>query len=659
MSEQRLRGLKIVEATTLAVLFLLLALWGTDSEHPLFLLIHTNPEILDQWYPNFGWLMPHWPHIVLPVGIGSWTLALTIRAKIPFRWILVVVGMALQLTILQFCSLQAALFAFFMWALVGYSRAFLARVTYRIVEWVGPIRSWFGSESKLPQARRVFFFIVAIGVLLRICLVFVSDNCLEDDSSVRLFYSYLLAKCYWPDHNTLYSINPIVDWLPLYYYVNAVFISVGAKLVHLRLLHAIIGISCAPILYRIAKQLGSREAAMGATVAYLFYPASMLVSTQTLSEPLFLFTVLMSVYYFQRFCLNRVYSHLILSVVGLSLGALVRYEGWTLLPVFPILYLLFVRPYRLREGLTLLIPFLVPLLMSIVVVAQGFHPLRWLLYSDYEVAKTFAELDQPSMDKIIEAYVKGWIPFSLLSLLALTVIKWGDKKVMTFVCFLVLFIAPFVYKNFTLTIWPQSRYLTNYMPLLLIPLSLVLWGVISKIFGRNPFSFFTHLLGIILLSVSGAWVGSMRIPTVPEGYAESIAFVNQLNKGQYVVSIVPHDLHLSWLIETNLLPDLDFPPDSMGTLVDFAAVRRSSSKNQRKCVFLEHEKHQKFNVEEIEYTSSENRDIYLVLFEGSGLDKFVNFRKPTEYYKSPSSDREFEFDREFEKGGFRIYHKRL
>ena len=123
----------------------------------------------------------------------------------------------------------------------------------------------------------MFFFIVAIGVLLRICLVFVVDSTIFGDAPHRLSYSYLLAKCYWPDHNILYSINPSVDWLPLHFYINAAFISVGAKIIHLRLLHAIIGISCAAILYRITKQLGSREAAMGATVAYLFYPASMII----------------------------------------------------------------------------------------------------------------------------------------------------------------------------------------------------------------------------------------------------------------------------------------------------------------------------------------------------------------------------------------------
>jgi hypothetical protein len=218
----------------------------------------------------------------------------------------------------------------------------------------------------------------------------------------------------------------------------------------------------------------------------------------------------------------------------------------------------------------------------------------------------------------------------------------------------VLFIAPFVYKNFTLTIWPQSRYLTNYMPLLLIPLSLVLWGVISKMFGRNPFSFLTQLLSIILLSVSGAWVGSMRIPTAPEGFFESIAFVNRLNKGQYVVEEQPHDLSHLWIFKTDLLPDLDFPTDSLDSVIDFDSVRRSNGKSQRKCVFLNDGLMNKFDS-----TLIKNDDVYLVLFEGSEHDIDLNFRKPTECYKSPSSDREFEFDREFEKGGFRIYHKRL
>jgi len=221
MSEQRLKGLKIVEAIALVVLFLLLALWGVNSEYPLFLLIHANPEMLDQWYPNFGWLMPYWAHIILPFGIGSWTLALTIREKTSLRWTSVVVGMVLQLTIIQFCSLQVALLAFLLWVLVGYSREFLALTFYNLRIWLTPVLSWSRSESNLPQARRVFFFVVAIGVLLRICLVFVTDNSLVEDCSSRLEISYLLAKSYWPDHNILWSINPTVDWLPLYFYINA------------------------------------------------------------------------------------------------------------------------------------------------------------------------------------------------------------------------------------------------------------------------------------------------------------------------------------------------------------------------------------------------------------------------------------------------------
>jgi hypothetical protein len=660
MSEQRLRRLKLVEAATLAVLFLLLALWGVNSEHPLFLLIHANPAMLDQWYPNFGWLMPHWLHIVLPVGIGSWTLALTIREKIPFRWILVMVGMILQLAIIHFSSLQVALLAFFIWVFVGYSRAFLARIIYRIVEllsrvnvWLGPIGSWFRSESNLPQARRVFFFVVAIGVVLRVCSVFLVDGTFDSDSSSRLMISRTLVKYYWPDHNILWSINPDADWLPLHFYINAALMAVGGKVVHIRLLHAIIGILCAPLVYRISKQLGSREAAMGATSAYLFYPASMIVCTQTLSEPLFLFTVLLSLYHFQLFCLNRAYSHLIISTVGLSLGALLRFEGWALLPVFPILYILFVRPYRLKEALTLLIPFSVPILIAILLVAQGFHPLRGINYSDYEVAKGFANSDQPIINLFMDGYIEGWIPFSLLSLIILTVVKWGDKKVMVFICFLVLFIAPFIYKNLMLTITPHSRYLTYYMTLFLIPLSLVLWKVVNIMFGRNPFSFLTYLSCIVLIAVSGAWAGSMRLPTAPRGFYESIAFVDRLNKGQYVVSEQSRSLEYLWLVELDMSMDLDFVSDSLSRMVDVESIRRGNDNNPIKCVYLEERVFVEFKVEELNHTLSEHSNLYLVLFEGSRLDKHFHFRELTECYKDQN------FDREFEEGGFRIYHKQL
>jgi hypothetical protein len=653
-------GLKIVEATTLAMFFSLLALWGVNPEHSLFLLILANSELLHQWYPNFGWLMPYWPHIILPFGIGSWTLALTTREKTPFGWALVVLGMAVQATIIRFCSVEVALLGFFIWVLVGYSRGVIRRIIYRIVESFYNVKtglvsvvSWFRSEANLPQARRVFFYVVAIGVLLRVCLVFVVDSTIIGDGSIRLGFSYLLAKCYWPDNNTLWSINPSVDWLPLHFYINAAFMSVGAKVIHLRLLHAIIGISCAAILYQISRQLGSREAAMGATVAYLFYPASMLICTQTMSEPLFLFTVLLSLYYFQLFSLNRVYSHLILSAVGLSLGALLRYEGWALLPVFPILYLLFVRSYKLKEIAALLIPFLVPLLIAIVLVAQGFHPLRGLNYSDFEVARDFANSSRPKIDLFIDAYIEGWIPFSLLSLIILIAIQWGNKKVKVFVCFLVLFIAPFIYKNFTLTIWPQSRYLTYYMTLFLIPLSLVLWKGVNKVFGRNPLSFLTYLSCLVVISASGAWAGSMSLPTAPRGFFESIAFAKTLNKGQYVIGQQPRSLEYLWLVKVDLLPDLDFPTDTMGRQVNFDSVRRINDNNPRKCVFMEHEQHEEFNVEELDYTLSENRDVYLVLFDGSELDGHFHFRKLTEYYKGHG------FYREFENGGFRIYHKEL
>jgi len=656
MSEQHTKGLKIIEAATLAVVFLLLAFWGVNSEHTLFLVVHSNPERLNQWYPNFGWLMPYWAHVILPFAIGSWTLALTFREKIPFRWTLVVGGMILQLTIIQFCSPQFALLAFLVWVLVGYSRKFLTRTIYRIVEslydqktWFGSIFSWLRSESNLPQARRVFFFVVAIGVLLRVCSIFLVDGTLTGDSSSRLMISRTLVKYYWPDYNILWSINPDADWLPLHFYINAALMAVGAKVVHIRLFHAIIGIFSAAILYRISKQLGSREAAMGATSAYLFYPASIIVCTQTLSEPLFLFTVLLSLYHFQLFCLNRSYSHLIISAIGLSLGALLRYEGWALLPVFPIMYLLFVRPYRPKEVLTMLIPFSVPILIAILLVAQGFHPLRGLNYSDYEVAKGFANPDQPIIDLFMGGYIEGWIPFSLLSLIILTVVKWGDKKVMVFICFLVLFIAPFVYKNLTLTITPQFRYLIYYMTLLLIPLSLVLWKVVKKMFGRNPLSFLTYLSCIVLIAVSGAWAGPMSLPTAPRGFYESIAFVDRLNKGQCVISKQPRSLQYLWLVESDMSMDLNFRSDSLSRMVDFGSIRRSTDNSPKKCVFLEEAVFVEFKVEELDHTLSENRDLYLVLVEESVLDRHFHFRKLTEYYKGQV------FYREFENGGYRIY----
>jgi hypothetical protein len=110
---------------------------------------------------------------------------------------------------------------------------------------------------------------------------------------------------------------------------------------------------------------------------------------------------------------------------------------------------------------------------------------------------------------------------------------------------------------------------------------------------------------------------------------------------------------LLWLIKLDLLPDLDFRSDSLDGLVGFDSVRRINNNNPRKCIFLEHSYFVKLNVEELNYTLSENKDIYLVLFEGSPLDKYFHFRELTECYKGHICDREFE------KGGFRIYHKRL
>ena len=557
------------------------------------------------------------------------------------------VGFIASLLLNYWYSFELALYSMTIFMLLFYIRI-------RIKE----VLQWLNREESLIWFRAVLILLIAIAAGLRLYLVFISDNAVHPDGSCRLLISHLAFDYYLPDRNFLYALNPNPDWPPLHFYLNSGLLSLGFETTGIRFFHAFIGAWSGFLLYRIAREISSVEVAFVVALGYLLYPASFIMSSQVVTEPLFLFTTLQSFRSLQVFYKNRKATNLNRLIIWLFVGTLLRYEGWLLPGSFIILYLIFFRPFSTKELLKLFIPFLGPVLISTMLVLQGHHALRGILYSDFQVAYCFDYAGR-TLKVFFDGYKEGWIPLSSFGLVICAFLFRRSRKTMLFVSFAILFATPFIIKNATFGIFPQYRYMTYYMAVFLIPLVIVLWHFISKGIGRTPISLIILSCVTVGLSTFGLWFKGLGTPRFPQGFHQSVEFVKQIPKGHFILDHHYGVNSYNWISETSLPLAIEYYDGYLynQASIHFESINRVCNdsvgcKKSIKFIVTDYDSEfDQINVQVLDSIISHSSDNYLVLFEDRPLDRHFAFREKHEYYHDE------EFEKIFEENGYRVYRQ--
>ncbi|MCF8464367.1 MAG: glycosyltransferase family 39 protein [Flavobacteriales bacterium] len=638
-----------IEKGTVATILLLACYFLLFPNNSLIFLFDASAEVLSEWYPRFNVGIRFALLSFIPTLFALWVASRTASFEMFYSYRILAGLLALVAagTTSYFLSCIVMMYGISISMFIYYSR----HVFTSIIESLN-------KEEQLIWVRLFLMLAIAMAVLMRLYLVFQSDNAAHPDASCRLLISHLTFNFYLPDQNWLYILNPNPDWPPLHFYLNSVLLSLGLETTGIRLFHALIGVWSAAILYRIAREISCIEVALVVALGYLLYPASVIMSTQVVTEPLFLFTTIQSFRALQVFYGKRKSRNLARLIIWLFLGTMLRYEGWLLPGSFIILYLAYFRPISVKDLFKLCIPFIGPFFISTILILQGFHGLRGILYSDFQVAYCFDHAGR-TLKVFVDGYKEGWIPFSILGLITATYVFRRDRKTMMMILFVVLFATPFIVKNISFGIFPQYRYVTYYMSVLLPSLVMVGWNFVSKILGKTPFSIIILSTLVTFFSTFGWWFTELGIPKFPNGFYHSIEVVKKIPKGHFLLDHHFGVHSYNWIAEANLPLAIEYPDNYL----DNQASIKFNSINRICNEALDCEKSIKFIV--TDYDSEFNQvnqpvldsiinnshNNYLVLFENRPLDRHFGFRKKYEEYL------EYDFEKVFEQNGYRIYHQ--
>jgi len=187
-----------------------------------------------------------------------------------------------------------------------------------------------------PEKFRIFLilaFLVILAFSIRYYFFSISDNIwgADPDERIRVTVNWMKGK----GSN---SIFPSDLWLPLHFYLIALSIKLFNSILFApRILHLIIGVLTILPFYKLIRLTFDEKIAFISTFILAFFPIHVLCSIVTLSEGVFLFFFIYSVYYFFKYIKSGEVSALILAIVFIILSSMVRYEAWLFIIFMPLI----------------------------------------------------------------------------------------------------------------------------------------------------------------------------------------------------------------------------------------------------------------------------------------------------------------------------------
>lgn len=509
------------------------------------------------------------------------------------------------------------------------------------------------------STKRLLIIGVVVALVIRISWIFISDNCDNGDSGARLYVSYLWLKLFgaYPSIFGVQVINPAYDWLPLHFYLTGISVFLTQNVFTApRILTALFGAFSVIPLYLFASIKFSRNTAIAACIIFIFYLQHIVLSSQVLSEPYYIFFLLWAYYFIEKFIAEG-QSGKTASALGFALACCcwLRYEGWAFSGMV-VMLILFTPRISTKIWLKIAIPVLIAIVVIMICeVASGLHPLRGILFSDKEVATTYTN-GESSYSDILTNLPFAYLPLYGIAMLASFLSLFKTKKRTDIILFCIYWLAvlPFAYKIFNQTLTSQSRYLSIYM----VPAIPFIANILEKVLvylRMNRYTFFFTLTFYILLSnwfMSNKVIQSRRSLRYEEGFLNSATYTrDSISKCQLYLDYANEIANFSWVVYSNTLdiPHIFHEYDSNYYHLNEKKIKAILHREwQRNCVVRLQNKTD-FNRKSFDTLLAQNKISHIMLFPEGELNKVLRFSHKREIY----NDKEFELL--FCENGYRIY----
>lgn len=573
------------------------------------------------WYPNF--YLPI--YLVLNIAVLSiFTLQSQLISNFFLKAINAKKGLFLTLSlstltflIFKYSSLDSAYIFLIITAI------FLGLIKYYIVI-ISLVKASCNYSS--VNAFKAFLWIGVIAlVVFRLYFTWHSDNVFNSDAPCRQYIAHVWLKCFLYDAHWTYKVSPNVDWLPLHFYIIGAIEALTASEHAIILAHGIAGVWGCFYIYKISELLFDKQVALVALVLCLAYPAGVAVSSAMLSEPWFMLFVAAGIFYYLKYLFSTHTKYLLAHIACIAAAALVRFEIWPMLLVFPFVNVVFSAGRIKRQHFLYIAYLVIPIAVMYLAYLQGFSPFRWLLYSDEQVKFGYDHIGR-SIWVVIEGYAYAWIPGLILSFLFFVLKYINGLKQWIYVFLLLLFVFPFLLKVANYSLMPDSRYWAKYA-VFFIPF--MAFMVVK--FTRNKFLFQFIGLGVALGLVS---FGLLFTNTVgfnyPNGFKENVAFVNAIKTGNFISDRHRGNISYSWLSLTDLPIVLDYNDWYLRQYIPYGIMeeRVKREHSPKKIKFIVNDENSMFgttNYAALDSVLSKYNDLYIVFFPDGNLTRHFQF----------------------------------
>lgn len=504
---------------------------------------------------------------------------------------------------------------------------------------------------------KYFWITFAIAIVVRVVWLLLTDNACYGDAAARLNIANSWLNSSWKVPTLSYKeiLNPSLDWLPLHFYITGAVGFFTKDMVYApRIFTAIVSIATIIPLYKVTQLKFGRSTALIAALILTFYGIHIVVSSITLSGPYYFFFLIWAYYFIEKYLQSNQEQKL--WVLGLMLASccLLRYEAWFFVPLV-IITLPFLKKMNLSSFFSLLLfPFIAISFVMIMEVMQGQHPLRGILYSDFEV--TIRNLLYKN--RYYANLLAGYLPFYFLSATIVVFQSIQKKQYKLTLLHLLYFlpVLPFVFKILNGTVTSQARYVAIYM----IPGIIYIAWLIQCIFLRLQLRTFGKLLFLCLYLVVANYtlvkhIAEKRLPVkYAPGFMHS---ANYMRDSIYESkAYIGYGLELSncnWTVYANLYDAFHEKEyiDSIAKAnhIDASVFIQRTVKGAHYRITGHEYEWQTWSSAHLNQLLDAKKITHIVIFPGGILAQHLHFSKPNETYRNKA------FKQLFSEDGYMIY----
>ncbi|HRO74659.1 MAG TPA: glycosyltransferase family 39 protein [Crocinitomicaceae bacterium] len=508
---------------------------------------------------------------------------------------------------------------------------------------------------------KTLFILFIIAFLIRLVSLFLTDNACNGDAPARL----ITAKGWMnfieqtPFSKLIVSESfymPSIDWLPLHFYFVGIVGKLSGDWEYVpRILSAVIGSLAIYPLYKLTLlKFKNKTIALISVVILIFYGQHILFSTLVMSEVFYVLFILYAYYFIEKWTTEDSHRYLFPIILCIGCLNLLRYEGWVITCMLVAL-LPFLKSMKKINYFNLFCLLLSSILIIFFLeMTYGQHPLRGILYSDYEVKIHFKNTSPQSAIKFF-LLSSAYIPFVSISIISTVISILGTNKTTRYKQLIlfslyVLPLFPFLYKIINGTLTLQPRYLMIYM-IPLIPF--VANFLYIKILSKRGVFLRTGIILLFIISMNGLFIISLKKTEnylkYPKAFHESSKYVSTMKNGYFYVDNEMEYGTQNWLVLSKLYEkNLLYNKLTNETIQQLKLI---SQKYSYVVSSVDFDEDVAENWNEQTFDSIVNNKIitHIMLFPNGKLNKKLHFTKQKEQYNGQ------EFIKIFDRDGYRIY----